>query len=981
MAAALFTVATSAVAALDAPVSPNALPQVGQLMQFMHGIQGQLILSGQQEIAWNQGRVNEDVNYILQQTGKSPAVRGFDFLDYLYSPSLRATQTASERAITWSQAGGIVTFCCHFFTDLGSPAGNPQFYTPGANGNATGTTFDIRQAVIAGTPENTEYLAKLDIIAAELKKLRDAGVPVIWRPFHECGGTWFWWSAHGPAPYIAAYRLMFTRFTVMHGLTNLIWVFNPIDSASTMQNWYPGDDVVDMISLDTYPNPGSNPSFATESKQMRDFKSDRKVIAMSENGSIPDPALLFSQGAVWSYFCTWNGFENDTTRNSVSFLNTVFNDPRVLTLDEVPAARAGKPVITLQPVATSGGVGGAASFTVSAFGTSLSYQWRKGGAALPGRIAATLDLANLQTSDAGSYDVVVTASGGPTTSSAVALTVTQQPGIGSQPVDQAVTTGFAVSFVARAGGTPAPTYKWQVSTNGTSWSDVANGGVYSGATTDTLKISGAEASMSGSRYRYVATNTAGSATSNAFTLNVVPARFPGPIGLARDSAGRLLVADGSNNTVQQVSNALVASLLAGSSGQQGATDATGAVALFRQPGGVAVAGDGVVFLADTGNSLVRRLGTGGETTTVAGSTAHQGFQDGTGTAAWFNAPEAIAVDSTGLLYVADTGNEVVRKIAAGGVVTTLAGTAGAKGYADATGATARFNHPGGLVLSTDGTILYVADTLNHTIRKIVTATGAVTTFVGIQGVSGSDDGSSATALFNNPRGLALDGAGNLYVADTGNSTVRKVTPAGQVSTVAGFPGVAGLTDGIGEDAWFNQPKGLAATADGTLYVADTGNATLRKISSDGTVTTLVFTAAPQFATQPADRSVTAGNSAVFTAAASAAPAPDYRWQRQTGTATTWADLSEGGAYSGTVTGSLTVSSTTVAMSGDRFRCVATNNAGAANSAAATLTVTAVSTGGSTGGNSGGGGGGALGLWFVAALGALGGLRRRQMVAA
>ena len=166
-------VAVSALrAAHDAPVSPNATPQVHALLDFLDRISGQYILSGQQEIAWDESRKEEDFDYILQQTGKVPAVRGFDFLQYVYSPSVRANQHATERAIAWSQNGGIVTFCCHMFMDIGSPARQPQFYVPSAN-NGVGTTFDIRQAVIAGTPENTEYLAKLDIIAEELTKLRD----------------------------------------------------------------------------------------------------------------------------------------------------------------------------------------------------------------------------------------------------------------------------------------------------------------------------------------------------------------------------------------------------------------------------------------------------------------------------------------------------------------------------------------------------------------------------------------------------------------------------------------------------------------------------------------------------------------------------------------------------------------------------------------------------------------------------------------
>lgn len=400
-------------AAHDAPVSPNATPQVHALLDFLDRISGQYILSGQQEIAWDESRKEEDFDYILQQTGKVPAVRGFDFLQYVYSPSVRANQHATERAIAWSQNGGIVTFCCHMFMDIGSPARQPQFYVPSAN-NGVGTTFDIRQAVIAGTPENTEYLAKLDIIAEELTKLRDAGVPVIWRPFHECSGGWFWWGAHGPAPLIAAYRIMFDRFTYQYGLNNLIWVFNPTgngaaDTTAKLQAWYPGDDVADMISLDFYPSGGTHPVFAAEYQAIRAFKAGHKVVAMSENGAIPDPDQLFASGAGWSYFCTWNGFENDLTQNSVTFLNQVFNHPKVITLDELPPLFATYTLpLTTQPKSQMVFADAPLSLSVVADSPgTLTYQWLKDGVALADATDATYTVDHVTTDDAGTYSVTV----------------------------------------------------------------------------------------------------------------------------------------------------------------------------------------------------------------------------------------------------------------------------------------------------------------------------------------------------------------------------------------------------------------------------------------------------------------------------------------------------------------------------------------------------------------------------------------------
>ena len=169
--------------------------------------------------------------------------------------------------------------------------------------------------------------------------------------------------------------------------------------------------------------------------------------------------------------------------------------------------------------------------------------------------------------------------------------------------------------------------------------------------------------------------------------------------------------------------------------------------------------------------------------------------------------------------------------------------AGQRGSDDGAGTTARFNQPSGIVVNASGTI-YVADTYNHTIRRI-SAAGVVSTFAGVPGISGYDDGSSA--LFNQPGGLALDTNGNLYVADTGNNTVRVVSAAGVVRTLVGTPTVAGLEDGNGIRALLNQPKDVCLDAAGNVWVADYGNAAIRKVTPGGDVSTvsLAMAAAPE----------------------------------------------------------------------------------------------------------------------------------------
>jgi hypothetical protein len=253
-------------------------------------------------------------------------------------------------------------------------------------------------------------------------------------------------------------------------------------------------------------------------------------------------------------------------------------------------------------------------------------------------------------------------------------------------------------------------------------------------------------------------------------------------------------------------------------------------------------------------------------TTVAGTAGTAGSTDGTGSAALFSVPIGITVDASDNLYVTEQENQTIRKITSAGVVTTLAGLAGSPGSTDGTGSAARFDLPAGITLAGNGN-LYVADATNATIREVTTA-GVVTTIAGSVGNSGSVDGTGTAARFFFPVGIGADSSGNLFVADAGNDLIRKVTQAGVVTTIGGTPEIIGSTDGTGPAALFNNPEGLALDSLGNVYVGDTGNDTIRKGSLSG---------APAIITQPTAQFTSVGGNATFSVSAAGGSALSYQW--------------------------------------------------------------------------------------------------------
>ena len=384
-----------------------------------------------------------------------------------------------------------------------------------------------------------------------------------------------------------------------------------------------------------------------------------------------------------------------------------------------------------------------------------------------------------------------------------------------------------------------------------------------------------------------------------------------PGGVAADSAGNIYFTSYYYHTVSKLAPNGTVTTLAGSSYSSGAVDATGASARFNYPRGLAVDSTGNLYVADSNNHTIRKISPTGIVSILAGEPLKPGVVDATGTAARFNTPYGVALDSAGNLYVADSANYAIRKITPAGVVTTFAGSS-IPGTADGTGTAARFNYPHGIASDSAGN-LYVADTGNHAIRKISPA-GVVTTLAGSIGNAGSADGTGIAAQFFTPTTVAVDSTGTLFVTDSSNYTIRKVTSTGVVTTVGGTPGATGDTSGLGGAARFYSPRGVAVDSSGNLFVGDYYALKLGVSSSQ-----LSFTV------QPLSTSVAAGAALALTSTATGTAPITYQWSKN------------GAIIPGATSSALSFSSIQSTDAGT-YLVSATNSVGTIVSSNATLTV-------------------------------------------
>ena len=311
-------------------MDPNATQQAKNLLCYLYSQYGNHVLTGQQETSWG-GNPAVDVNWINSTTGKYPAILGADFL---YAPNTEgggaesnngaaAPSTTASRALAWWNAGGIPLICYH----MGAPPNSDSYANSQLSAN-------IANVLTPGTSDYASFIYKLDYAASELQYLQSNNVAVLWRPFHEAGGTWFWWSKGGGAQYVSLWQFMFKYFTQTKGLHNLVWL-HPFDG-SPPSAFYPGKTYVDVGGADTY---ATNPPFSSMFGTTRGIDGTTIPIALHETGVMPLGGTMFPTAAPWVLFNTWAGYETNTSFNTAQSVQGVYADSHAVTRDKVPSLK------------------------------------------------------------------------------------------------------------------------------------------------------------------------------------------------------------------------------------------------------------------------------------------------------------------------------------------------------------------------------------------------------------------------------------------------------------------------------------------------------------------------------------------------------------------------------------------------------------------------------------------------------------------
>ena len=312
------------------PTNPKAQDCVKRVMKYLSDITYNKIITGQH----TQTMAQEELHYIEDITGKQPALLGFELLSY--SPNINYLDTDDEcmkeitenygtlkKAWEWAEKKGLITFTWHWFSPLGGRS--KSFFTEN-------TDFDASKAVTDGTPENAALLTDMDVMAGLLRPFCERNIPILWRLFHEGDGDWFWWGAKGSEPLKRLWRIMYERFTGLHKLNNLIWVWN-----SPVPECYPGDDVVDIISRDMYPPAHKHTSQSEMYNNLIAVTNVPKITLIGETGTLPSAKAIVEEKIGWASYMTWSKefcvTEEYTAKEA---LKEMYDSPFAVTKERLP---------------------------------------------------------------------------------------------------------------------------------------------------------------------------------------------------------------------------------------------------------------------------------------------------------------------------------------------------------------------------------------------------------------------------------------------------------------------------------------------------------------------------------------------------------------------------------------------------------------------------------------------------------------------
>ena len=294
--------------------NPNATAEAVRLYEYLCSLQGRRCLTGQMESNWC-GTQEHEINYLLMRTGRMPAIRGLDFLDNDFNGVTR-------RAADWHARGGIVTICWHTGPDFAS-----------SYMECKEQELDWDAAFTEGSQAHRDLLAAMDRAVPYLRRLMHMGVPVLWRPFHEMDGKWFWWGRGGAEGFVRLWRLMYERYTRVHGLNNLIWVLGFSDAPGDLKPWSPGDDCVDSLGGDSDQGGAQGALY----RKCAAIAPEGMPICYHENGEIPTAQMMRDEAAPWAWFMTWHTrWLTSDEFNTAERLREVYRDPYFVTLNALP---------------------------------------------------------------------------------------------------------------------------------------------------------------------------------------------------------------------------------------------------------------------------------------------------------------------------------------------------------------------------------------------------------------------------------------------------------------------------------------------------------------------------------------------------------------------------------------------------------------------------------------------------------------------